>query len=482
MRLPIALLCLAAFADCSYLGKRLSHLTASALALTSETARRYTNDSCSADCTAFDIVARYYWQKQEVTATVTAATLIYIVDDRTNTTRTSTKYNTLPDGIVPPPTNTDGTHVTTFAIATAKGESSDVVLAYPTEYTEYPLEYGWFGSLPTIDAMGKSTCSFVDPEKTTQFVDYSSYATPKQTGVGTVDSDDSKGYIYSLMGYGCYGPADTTINPNDAAPSLCQALALCGVSALSTVQFLTDTSVSHESSTPESTPAPAAKDTTTPAQQAKQTTSPAASPAGNNNNNSPTPQKTTGNNNNNNPTPQKTTGNTTPTLAPIVIGSQTVTANSQGNFVVSGQTLSQGGQVIAGGTTVSLAQGGSIAVVNGATQSLIVAPSPVLTVGGSVLTANSAGQFVVDGSTVGVGSAITVGSTTVSLTTNAAGQTVAVVNGKSSTLSAAKTGGVGDAIASGLGVQQFTGAGSRNAFSNFGAMIPFLAPLWWKIL
>jgi hypothetical protein len=137
-----------------------------------------------------------------------------------------------------------------------------------------------------------------------------------------------------------------------------------------------------------------------------------------------------------------------------------------------------------------LAKGGSIAVVNGATQSLIAAAQPAtLTVNGQVVTANSAGQFVVGGSTLAVGSAITLGSgssrTTISLGTNQNGQTVAVVNGKSSTLAAGKTGGVGDAVASGLGgtsAEQFTGAGNKFGVTWSIAMIPLVARLFWGIL
>jgi hypothetical protein len=47
----------------------------------------------------------------------------------------------------------------------------------------------------------------------------------------------------------------------------------------------------------------------------------------------------------------------------IVIGSSTYTANSASQFVVGGQTLTQGGVITAAGETVSLAHGGSSLVI-----------------------------------------------------------------------------------------------------------------------
>lgn len=74
---------------------------------------------------------------------------------------------------------------------------------------------------------------------------------------------------------------------------------------------------------------------------------------------------------------------------------------------------------MAGGTTVSLAPGASLAVVGGSTQTLEhTAPSPVvgsLVFGGSTYTANSASQFVIGGQTLVPNEQITVSGTPISL-------------------------------------------------------------------
>ena len=66
------------------------------------------------------------------------------------------------------------------------------------------------------------------------------------------------------------------------------------------------------------------------------------------------------------------------TLAPILdIGGTTYTANSASGFEVDGATLTRGGSVVVDGTTVSLDASGGYAVVNGITQGL---SSPATTV------------------------------------------------------------------------------------------------------
>lgn len=66
----------------------------------------------------------------------------------------------------------------------------------------------------------------------------------------------------------------------------------------------------------------------------------------------------------------------------LVLGSQTYT-ESNGVFVIGGTTLTAGGEIVVGGTTVSLESGGSVAVVNGQTETLAVTTSGVNT--GSVI-------------------------------------------------------------------------------------------------
>jgi hypothetical protein len=139
-----------------------------------------------------------------------------------------------------------------------------------------------------------------------------------------------------------------------------------------------------------------------------------------------------------------TTQQPTPLASPaptLDIGGTTYTANSASGFVVDGATLTRGGSVLVGGTTVSLDASGGYVVVDGATQSLsapATTPSSASTleIGGTTYTANSASGFVIDGTTLTRGGSVDVDGTTVSL--DASGAYV-VVNGVTQNDSAAAT-------------------------------------------
>ena len=153
------------------------------------------------------------------------------------------------------------------------------------------------------------------------------------------------------------------------------------------------------------------------------------------------------------------TSNLTPsspmTAAALIVGGETLLPNSAGSYVVSGHTLTPGSTITVPGdspgapsTTMALStngQGQTEAIVNGQTATLtpsaITAAPLVLSKGGETLLPNAAGDYVVDGKTLSLGAQITIPgnspgapSTTISLTTNAAGQTEAVMNGRTSTL------------------------------------------------
>jgi hypothetical protein len=134
------------------------------------------------------------------------------------------------------------------------------------------------------------------------------------------------------------------------------------------------------------------------------------------------------------------------TVVPIInIGGTPVTGNGEGGFVISSQTLAPGGVITlsdaSGTTTLSLPSSSGAIVINGATSiikssaNVTPTPHPVLTIAGSILTANSASQFIIDGQTLSPGSAITIngakGQTTLSLAPSA---TAVVVNGLTTTL------------------------------------------------
>ena len=128
----------------------------------------------------------------------------------------------------------------------------------------------------------------------------------------------------------------------------------------------------------------------------------------------------------------------------IVVESNSITADSQGRFVIGSQTLTPGGPAITNnGNTFSLQPSGSVAVVNGVTTALAIVPAPtpapVLVVNGQTVSASvdkGTTQFVLGpGQTLSPGAVLTVSGTTFSMPATASGSVV-VINGVTSTLSA----------------------------------------------
>lgn len=126
----------------------------------------------------------------------------------------------------------------------------------------------------------------------------------------------------------------------------------------------------------------------------------------------------------------------------ITFGGSTFTANPSNAFVIDGQTLAPGQQIVVDSKTISLgssASGGpaSVFVIDGVTSTFanpaISAPTrPEITVGSSTFTANPGNTFVINGQTLTpAGSAITVDGTTLSLGPSAS---FVVVNGVTSTI------------------------------------------------
>ena len=123
----------------------------------------------------------------------------------------------------------------------------------------------------------------------------------------------------------------------------------------------------------------------------------------------------------------------------LTFGGSTYTADFSSHIVVAGQTIVPGAPAImVSSTPISLAQGASVAVVGGTTQSLYpVVPTayPEMTFAGETYTANSDSAIVIKGQTLIPGSpAITISSTPISL---APGASVAVIAGQTQSLSSA---------------------------------------------
>lgn len=135
------------------------------------------------------------------------------------------------------------------------------------------------------------------------------------------------------------------------------------------------------------------------------------------------------------------------TPAPVLtFAGSAYTANSASQFVIAGQTLNPGAQIMVSGTPISLAPGSSnVAIIGSSTQALsMITPAPaqppaLLTFDGSTYTANSASQFIVAGQTLNPGQQITVSGTPVSLAPSGASNNFAVIGGSTQSLQSAAT-------------------------------------------
>ncbi|CAD6594441.1 MAG: hypothetical protein ASARMPRED_009442 [Alectoria sarmentosa] len=85
------------------------------------------------------------------------------------------------------------------------------------------------------------------------------------------------------------------------------------------------------------------------------------------------------------------------TIPPIVIGSQTFTANSASDFIIDGQTLIPGAPALTiSNTPISLAPGVSEVVIGGSTEILRSGVTlPPIVIGSQTFTANNAGAYVI---------------------------------------------------------------------------------------
>lgn len=124
-------------------------------------------------------------------------------------------------------------------------------------------------------------------------------------------------------------------------------------------------------------------------------------------------------------------------LPVLTVGHNTITANSQGQFIIGTQTLQRGGpELTMDDHTLTLGPNGKIAMWNSVSGTLLsmAGPSaaPAVTFGGQSVTAKVLGGttvFVLNDKTLAPGSAITVDGTTFSLPTGVHGSSI-VINGQ----------------------------------------------------
>ncbi|KAK0508632.1 hypothetical protein JMJ35_008908 [Cladonia borealis] len=152
----------------------------------------------------------------------------------------------------------------------------------------------------------------------------------------------------------------------------------------------------------------------------------------------------------------------TTNLPILTIGTQTVTANSASQYIIASQTLTPGGAITISGTPISLAPSATALIIGSSTISLDSSATilPPLTIGTQVVTANKAGQYIVDGLTLTPGGVVTVSGTRVSLE---AGDTGVVVGTSTEALGALITAGLGSGPGGNgtSGVKPFTGGGVK---------------------
>ena len=182
----------------------------------------------------------------------------------------------------------------------------------------------------------------------------------------------------------------------------------------------------------------------------------------------------------------------------LTFGSQTFTANSLSDYIVDGQTLVPGAPAITiSNTPISLAPDASKAVIGGSTETLRPDPTlPPLVIGSQTFTANSAGAYLIGAQTLAPGASgivvpgpllvpgassvsvftvggqvFTVNPTAFSIdgTTISAGGPGVTISGTPVSLQASGVLDVGDSsvtlasatVGNGLGVAAFTGEGGR---------------------
>jgi hypothetical protein len=101
--------------------------------------------------------------------------------------------------------------------------------------------------------------------------------------------------------------------------------------------------------------------------------------------------------------------------SPILVGSQTISINSNSDVIIGSQTLTPGSAVtLSDGQRISVASGGAI-IVNGYIPEPTPTPTSIVVIDGSTITADSSGGFVISSQTLYPGSAITVGGEIITL-------------------------------------------------------------------
>ncbi|KAF2212471.1 hypothetical protein CERZMDRAFT_97739 [Cercospora zeae-maydis SCOH1-5] len=160
------------------------------------------------------------------------------------------------------------------------------------------------------------------------------------------------------------------------------------------------------------------------------------------------------------------------TAAEISLGDGVLRAGPSGNIEIGGQTLQPGGEaVVVGGTTLSLAPDATALVIDESTTPVAAASSPQITLPAATLTAQEGGAFVIDGQTLQEGSNVVAGGSTFSLASDGG---AIVVNGQITPIetAAGETTTAAPAVAAGAAGELIAGSDTLS-FTGFGSEFVF---------
>ncbi|KAI9814503.1 MAG: hypothetical protein M1826_002250 [Phylliscum demangeonii] len=460
---------------------------------------------CTANCGAsFPDYTRIYWLSLDFTTTITAATVVTIINTRTNATRKSTIFNDLPAGstFTQPDVNAAGTQVTTITTTDYFAVNYTTVLAFPTEFLDYTNSYRWSGVLATATE-GNGPCTSVDDH----YARLPSHVPAPSPPVVYPNDGDPAGLNFKPIWDELFA-ADTFFRdsfPDVPAFHVCHLADGAGPPLVwPTASYLTETAVSYEGNDPATAggavPAgapvvpPTAEASPTPAgnpdvpiiapavsippvqvQPIKPSTVPVSTvavpaaaggpsvaipavvggiPAALPGAITPLPNIPVTIGTLNGQTQTIVVGSRSAALpGPIVLGSQTYTANSVTQYVIEGQTLAVGSPITVGSrsatavlqlqaTSDAASPGGRTQVIVGSSSTVVQPNGAPIVIGDQTYRVNSATQYVIGGHTLGIGTPITVGSgaseavlllQTATQAGAAAGQTQVVI-GSSSTI------------------------------------------------
>ncbi|QDS69152.1 hypothetical protein FKW77_010493 [Venturia effusa] len=207
--------------------------------------------TCPAECTIqMQAFEHWVWQSIVLTTTYTH-TVILIIDG--SKTLTSTKTVAIPESEAlnyAYLTNAEGTATTTVA-----SQADETVLAYPTEFINYPAGYPVLG---TFNFSGKC---YTDTFITWKSQDLTSLTQPV---VSTPSRGDRFGTLYTIAGTAGEWPGGwLSSRLRDTLPSDCNLAAIAPASAVQGALLLTTTSISTRSGCSTAAPSSTARSSST---------------------------------------------------------------------------------------------------------------------------------------------------------------------------------------------------------------------------